>query len=49
VALLRTGFFPDSTPIGPNMPIKYLEKMSEDDFRAIYAHLQQLGPQPGSK
>jgi cytochrome c553 len=49
VALLRTGSFPDGTLIGPDMPIKYLEKMSDDDFRAIYAHLEQLGPLPDNR
>jgi mono/diheme cytochrome c family protein len=49
VALLRSGTFPDGSPIGPNMPVKYLEKMSDDDYRAIYAHLERLGPQTGGK
>jgi mono/diheme cytochrome c family protein len=49
VALLRTGTFPDGTPIGPGMPVKYLEKMSDDDFRAIYAHLESGGPLPDNK
>jgi len=49
VALLRTGRFPDGSPIGPNMPVKYLEKMSDDDFRAIYAYLQSLDPLPDNK
>jgi mono/diheme cytochrome c family protein len=47
VALLRTGRFPDGSPIG--MPVKYLEKMSDDDFRAIYAHLDSQGPLPDNK
>ena len=49
VALLRSGTFPDGSPIGPNMPVKYLEKMSDDDYRAIYAHLERLGPQTDGK
>lgn len=49
VALLGSGTFPDGSPSGPNMPVKYIEKMSDDDFRAIYAHLEQLGPRPGGK
>jgi mono/diheme cytochrome c family protein len=47
VTLLRSGFFPDGSPIG--MPVKYLEKMSDDDFRAIYAHLESLGPLPDNQ
>jgi mono/diheme cytochrome c family protein len=47
VALLRTGEFPDGSPIG--MPVKYLEKMSDDDFRAIYAHLENQGPLPNNQ
>ena len=49
VALLRTGTFPGGSPIGPEMPVKYLEKMSDDDFRAIYAHLESLGPLPDNQ
>ena len=49
VALLRTGRFPDGSPIGANMPVKYLVTMSDDDFRAIYAHLASLGPLPDNK
>jgi mono/diheme cytochrome c family protein len=49
VALLRNGVFPDGTPISADMPVKYLEKMSDDDFRAIYAHLQSLGPLPDNE
>jgi mono/diheme cytochrome c family protein len=49
VALLRRGVFPDGTPIGADMPVKYLEKMSDDDFRAIYAHLQRQGPLPDNR
>ncbi|HEU5101864.1 MAG TPA: cytochrome c [Roseiflexaceae bacterium] len=48
-ALLRTGRFPDGSPIGPDMPVKYLEKMSDDDFRAIYAYLESLGPLPDNQ
>jgi mono/diheme cytochrome c family protein len=49
VTLLRTGRFPDGRLIGPNMPIKYLEKMSDDDIRAIYAYLEQGGVLPDNK
>lgn len=49
VTLLRTGRFPDGRMIGADMPIKYLEKMSDDDFRAIYAHLEQGGPLPDNQ
>jgi mono/diheme cytochrome c family protein len=49
VALLRTGRFPDGSPIGPDMPVKYLEKMSDDDFRALYAYLESLGSLPDNK
>lgn len=49
VTLLRTGRFPDGSMIGPNMPIKYLEKMSDDDMRAIYAHLKQGGVLPDNR
>lgn len=49
VVLLRTGTFPDGSPIGEGMPVKYLEKMSDDDFRAIYAHIQSAGPLPDNK
>lgn len=49
VTLLRTGRFPDGRLIGPNMPIKYLEKMSDDDIRAIYAYLRQGGVLPDNK
>jgi mono/diheme cytochrome c family protein len=49
VALLRTGRFPDGSPIGSEMPVKYLEKMSDDDFRAIYAHLERQGPLPDNE
>jgi mono/diheme cytochrome c family protein len=49
VDLLRTGVFPDGSPIAPDMPVKYLEKMSDDDFRAIYAHLEGLGPLPDNQ
>lgn len=49
VTLLRTGRFPDGHMIGPNMPIQYLEKMSDDDFRAIYAHLKQGGVLPNNR
>lgn len=47
VTLLRAGTFPDGSPIG--MPVKYLEKMSDDDFRAIYAHLESIGPLPDNE
>lgn len=47
--LLRTGRFPDGHLIGSDMPIKYLEKMSDDDFRAIYAYLKQGGVLPDNK
>jgi hypothetical protein len=49
VRLLRTGRFPDGHLIGSDMPIKYLEKMSDDDFRAIYAYLKQGGVLPDNK
>jgi hypothetical protein len=49
VTLLRTGRFPDGHMIGPDMPIKYLEKMSDDDIRAIYAYLNQGGVLPDNK
>ena len=49
VALLRTGTFPDGSPIGPEMPVKYLEQMSDDDFRAIYAHLESIGALPDNR
>lgn len=49
VTLLRTGFFPDGSPISSNMPVSYLEKLSDADFRAIYAHLERLGSLPDNQ
>jgi hypothetical protein len=31
------------------MPVKYLEKMSDDDFRALYAYLESLGSLPDNQ
>ncbi len=39
VQTLRTGIKPDGQPLSDEMPWKDLEKLSDDDFRAIYRYL----------
>lgn len=43
VKTLRTGVKPDGTPLSADMPWKDLEKLSDDDFRAIYIYLKSRG------
>lgn len=43
VKTLRTGVKPDGTPMSDAMPWKDLEKLSDEDFRAIYLYLKTLG------
>jgi mono/diheme cytochrome c family protein len=46
VTLLRTGTYSDGRTLSEEMPWRDLEKLSDDDFRAIYAHLESLEPLP---
>lgn len=45
VKALRTGVKPDGTMLSDEMPWKDLEKLSDDDFKALYAYLSSLEPQ----
>jgi cytochrome c553 len=42
IKALRTGVKPDGTMLSEEMPWKDLEKLSDDDFRALYAYLSSL-------
>jgi mono/diheme cytochrome c family protein len=46
VTLLRTGTYPDGTMLSEEMPWPEFEKLSDDDFRAMYAHLESLEDLP---
>jgi cytochrome c553 len=45
IKALRTGVKPDGTMLSEEMPWKDLEKLSNDDFRALYAYLSSLEAQ----
>ncbi len=49
VALLRTGQYPDGRTLSENMPWQDLASFSDDDLRAIYAHLADLEPLPDNR
>jgi mono/diheme cytochrome c family protein len=46
VTLLRTGAYPDGHALSEDMPWQEFEKLSDDDFRALYAYLASLDPLP---
>lgn len=46
VTLLRTGTYPDGEKLSEDMPWQEFEKLSDDDFRALYKHLTSLPPLP---
>lgn len=49
VTLLRNGMYPNGHVLSEDMPWKEFEKLSDDDFRAIYAHLANLEPLPDNR
>jgi cytochrome c553 len=49
VTLLRTGTYPDGRRLSEDMPWKDFEKLSDDDFRALYAHLASLEELPNNE
>ena len=49
IALLRTGTYSDGQRLSTEMPWQGLAGLSDDDLRAIYAHLEQVGPQSASQ
>jgi hypothetical protein len=42
IKAIRTGVKPDGTQLSEGMPWKEFEKLSEDNLRAMYRHLQSL-------
>lgn len=46
VTLLRTGAYPDGEKLSEEMPWQEFEKLSDDDFRALYRYLASLAPLP---
>lgn len=48
VTLLRTGHYPDGTLLSEEMPWRDLEKLSDDDFRAMYAYFESAEDLPDS-
>lgn len=49
IALLRTGTYANGRRLTTEMPWQGLAGLSDDDLRAIYAHLEQVGPQSASQ
>ena len=49
VTLLRTGHYPDGSMLSEEMPWQDFEKLSDDDFRAMYAYFANLDDLPGNK
>lgn len=49
IALLRTGTYSNGQRLSTEMPWQGLVGLSDDDLRAIYAHLEQIGPQSASQ
>jgi cytochrome c553 len=49
VTLLRSGTYPDGEKLSEDMPWQEFEKLSDDDFRALYAYLKSLGPLPDNQ
>lgn len=44
VTALREGKRPDGSVIDPFMPVKYTAQMTDDELRALYAHLRTVPP-----
>ncbi|WP_280150817.1 cytochrome c [Piscinibacter sp. XHJ-5] len=44
VAMLRTGKRPDGSEVSSVMPFTSLRELSDNDAKALYAHLKQLAP-----
>ncbi|HEX6708565.1 MAG TPA: cytochrome c [Albitalea sp.] len=44
IAMLHTGKRPDGSPVSSVMPFTSLRELSDNDAKALYAHLKQLAP-----
>lgn len=49
IALLRTGTYANGQRLSTGMPWQGLAGLSDDDLRAIYTHLEHVGPQATSQ
>lgn len=49
IVLLRTGTYANGRRLTTAIPWQGLAGLSDDDLRAIYAHLEQIGPQLASQ